>query len=261
MTASRDRLAIAELTATLTGEFDLPTVLDTVAQDAREGFDATSAAVILLDGERQTGDTGVQVVAEALSQPTDADLSFIGSGPGLDSARGGAVTMVPDLADATDTRWPDYRRQALRAGMRGMRGFPVSILGSSVGALVIHTGEPWGVQRSNDFGQVLANLTALAISIAPHVVQRRSDTSDTIATLLQGTVTIATATGILVELSGLEPAQVRLQLHRLARAHQRTVTEHAAMIVAAHNEDPSQIKRSPLLSPPAELAPPPHIDT
>ena len=91
MTASRDRLAIAELTATLTGEFDLPTVLDTVAQDAREGFDATSAAVILLDGERQTGDTGVQVVAEALSQPTDADLSFIGSGPGLDSARGGAV--------------------------------------------------------------------------------------------------------------------------------------------------------------------------
>ena len=44
MTASRDRLAIAELTATLTGEFDLPTVLDTVAQDAREGFDATSAA-------------------------------------------------------------------------------------------------------------------------------------------------------------------------------------------------------------------------
>ena len=261
MTASRDRLAIAELTATLTGEFDLPTVLDTVAQDAREGFDATSAAVILLDGERQTGDTGVQVVAEALSQPTDADLSFIGSGPGLDSARGGAVTMVPDLADATDTRWPDYRRQALRAGMRGMRGFPVSILGSSVGALVIHTGEPWGVQRSNDFGQVLANLTALAISIAPHVVQRRSDTGDTIATLLQGTVTIATATGILAELSGLEPAQARLHLHRLARAHQRTVTEHAARIVAAHNEDPSQIKRSPLLSPPAELAPPPHIDT
>jgi hypothetical protein len=261
MTAARDRLAISELTAVMAGEFDLPTVLDTVAHEACLGFDAASVAVILIDEQHKTGDTGIQVVAEALRSPADIDLSFIGTGPALDSARGGAVTMISDIAAAEDTRWPDYRREALRAGMRGMRGFPVTILGSSVGALVVHTEDPWGTQRPNDFGQVLANLAAIAISIAPHVIQRRSDVGDTIDTLLKGTVAIATATGLITEIFGIEPAQARLQLHRLARAHQSTVTTHAEKIIAAHDNDPRRIRRSGLLTAPEDLAPPPHIDS
>src|SRR3954468_17270376 len=49
MTAARDRLAIAELTTTLAGDFDLPTLLETIAHDARTGLEASSAAVVLRD--------------------------------------------------------------------------------------------------------------------------------------------------------------------------------------------------------------------
>ena len=260
MTPQRDQLAIAALTAMLADEFDLPTVLDTVAHDARASFDAASAAVTLLDVRDRSGDLGMQVVAEALPQSTDSDLGFLTAGPALASARDGAVSMVADLADASDTRWPSYRRDALRAGMRGVRAFPLVLLGSSVGTLVIHTGDPWGTQRPNAIGQTLANLAAIAISIAPHLSQRRGDTQDTIDSVLQGTVTIATATGIVAELADLDVPQARLHLHRLARTHQATVGSYAERIATAYNSDPAQFATSELLAPPDVLPPPPHIN-
>ncbi|CAA0128322.1 Uncharacterised protein [Mycolicibacterium vanbaalenii] len=259
MTPQRDQLAIAELTAMLADEFDLSTVLDMVAHDARASFDASSAALVLLDVRDRTDDLGMQVVAEALPQSIDSDLGFLTAGPALASARDGAVTMVADLADASDTRWPSYRRDALRAGMRGVRAFPLILLGSSVGTLVIHTGDPWGTQRPNAVGQTLANLAAIAISIAPHLSQRRSDTQDTIESALQGTVTIATATGIIAEVSDLDAAEARLQLHRLARAHQATAGAYAERIVTAYNSDPVRFAASVLLAYPDVLPSPPHI--
>lgn len=261
MTAARDGTAIAQLTATLAGEFDLPTVLDTVAHDARGGLAAWAASVVLLDDRHGVDDAGIQVVAEALREPTDAELSFVTTGPALVSARNGAVTMIDDLADAQDTRWPQYRLDALQAGIRGMRSFPLKVLGSSVGALVVHTDEPWGVQRPNELGQTLANLAAIAISIAPQLHQRRAEVGETIETLLHGTVVIATATGIIAELTGGDAPRARLLLHRLARAHQNTVTTHADRLVTAYNVDPAGIAQSELLAVPGELPPPPHIDT
>ncbi|KRE32109.1 hypothetical protein ASG82_03970 [Mycobacterium sp. Soil538] len=265
MNPTRDRLAIGELTRTLAGRFDLATVLDTVAHDARYGFDASSAAIVLLDRRSDVGHSDARVVAEALRTPTDHDLSFVSAGPGLVSARDGAVTMIADLADlaahadGAELLWPAYRRAAREAGMRGMRAFPVVVMGVSLGALVVHTDDPWGNERPNDFGQILANLTAIAVSTAPQGDRRRSDTWETIDTLLRGTVAIATATGIVAEQLDLEPSHARLALHRMARAHQNTVSAHAEAIVAAFDRDPSGIGASGLLAAPSELPEPPHI--
>ncbi len=259
MTAAQNRLAIAELTATLTTDFDLPTVLSTIAADACHGYAAVSAVVTLLDDRGD--DATIRVVAEALREPIDADLGFVSSGPGFDTARGGGVTMIADLAEVHDTRWPGYRHDALRAGMRGMRAFPVTTLGTSMGALVVHTDDPWGVVRPNDLGQTLANLTALALSIAPHAATRRITTEDLIESLLQGTSTIASAIGIVAEHLGGTAEQARLTLHRLARAHGVTVSSHAAAIVAAHDSDPTtELTATGLLIPPPALRPPTRIN-
>jgi hypothetical protein len=260
MTAARDRLAIAELTAALTTNFDLPTVLSSVAHDACRGFAAASAVVAVLDDRHRAGEAGIQVVAEALREPTDADLSFISEGPGFDSARDGSITMIADLSEDTETRWPRYRRDALRAGMRGMRAFPVTVLGTPMGALVVHTDDPWGVARPNDLGQILANLTALALSIAPHAATRRTITDDLIESLMEGSTTIAAAIGILAQTLGGTVDEARLRLHRLARAHGVTVTAHAAAILTAHDRSPTaDLTASGLLSAPPELSPPTRI--
>jgi hypothetical protein len=259
MTAARNRLAIADLTATLTTDFDLPTVLSAIAHDACRGYMAVSAVVGLLD-DGEDGGEEIRVVAEALREPSDADLAFVAIGPGYDSARDGAVTMIPDLAQSRETRWPAYRQEALRAGMRGMRAFPVTALGTRMGALVVHTDEPWGTARPNDLGQTLANLTALALSIAPQPAIRRSTTEDLIASVLQGSATIATATGIIAETLGGTVDQARLTLHRLARAHGVTVSAHAAAVLAAYDRDPTaDLAAHDLLSTPPQLRPPTSI--
>jgi hypothetical protein len=260
MNATRTRLAVAELTATLTTDFDLPTFLNMVAEHARTGFDAYSAVVILLDHRHTMGEAGIQIVAEALREHIDADLSFHTAGPGLVSARDGAVTMIDDLADAHDTRWPKYRERAGAAGMRGVRAFPVTALGAPLGSLVVHTDEPWGQLRPNDFGQVLANLTAIALSDGASDT-RRVGTANTVETVLQGTIVINTATGIVAQTLGLSVGEARLRLIRLARAHGVTVTEHARAIVDAQNDQPSNPGALGVFEPPPDLTPPRHIDT
>jgi hypothetical protein len=258
MIAARNRLAIAELTATLTTDFDLPMLLSSIAIDACRGYTAVSAVVGLLDDRDHAEDPEIRVVAEALREPTDADLGFVGSGPAYESARDGAVTMIPDLSGTHGTRWPEYRDEALRAGMRGMRAFPVTALGARMGALVVHTDEPWGIDRPNDLGQTLANLAALALTIAPHPGIRRSTTEDLIASLLQGSTTIAATIGIIAETLGGTTEQARLTLNRLARAHGVTVSAHAAAILAAYDRDPSaDLTANELLSVPPELRPTP----
>lgn len=258
MTAARNRLAIADLTATLTTDFDLPTVLNAIAFDACRGYTAFSAVVGLLDD--RDGDAELRVVAEALREPTDSDLAFVAVGPAFESARDGAVTMIPDLSQPRDTRWPEYRREALRAGVYGMRAFPVTALGARMGALVVHTDEPWGSARPNDLGQTLANLTALALSIAPHPDIRRSTTEDLVASVLQGSATIATAIGLIAEALGGSIDQARLTLNRLARAHGVTVSAHAAAVVAAYDRDPAaDLAAHELLSTPPQLRPPTSI--
>lgn len=262
MNNAGNRLAIAEVTATLTTDFDLPTVLHLVAEHARAGFEAYSAAVVLLDHRRTAGDSEIQVVAQALREgvDVDVDLSFNGSGPGLVSAREGALTMISDLGDKQDTRWPEYRRYAIAAGMRGMRAFPVTSLEIPLGSLVVHTDEPWGLLRPNDFGQILANLIAIALA-GRSVNVRRDELADTIEAVLRGTVSIATATGILAECLGLDARQARLTLIRLARARDVTVTAYADSVIDAQRSDPDNFGSSGIFDPPSDLAPPRHIDT
>ncbi|BDB42371.1 hypothetical protein Mkiyose1665_53910 [Mycobacterium kiyosense] len=259
MSDAQIRLAIADLTATLTTDFDLPVLLDTVASDARQGFDAYAAVVVLLDHRRTAQDGDVHVVAQALREPTSADLSFQRAGPGADSARRGAVTMINDLGEQTDTRWERYRRHAAAAGMRGMRAFPMTSLGVPLGALVIHTDIPWGSLRPNDFGQTLANLTALALSIGP-IKDRATDTTATINTVLQGSVLIATATGIIAERLTLSADDARAHLARSARQHGHTTTTHARAVVVAHNNAPHDPTALDALLQPPDLISPPHID-
>ncbi|MEV0855675.1 GAF domain-containing protein [Nocardia fluminea] len=259
MNSAQTRLAIADLTATLATDFDIPTVLHAIAEHAQQCFDAASAAVILFDSRRTDG-TGIQIVAEAMREDTIADPYLHISGPGLTSARDGAVAMIADLDDTADSaRWPDYRRRARAAGLRSVRAFPIKTMTLSVGSLVVHAEQPWGNERPNDFGQILADLTAIALSMGT-VDGRASTTADTVATVLDGTMVIATAVGILAEYFDLDVDDARIRLRRLARAHQVTPTAQATAVVSAQNRNPRDPGTDPALHFPADLTPPRHID-
>jgi GAF domain-containing protein len=252
-------LAIAEVSAALTGDFDLAALLTTVAEHARVELEACSAVVLLLENDPDSQRVDVQIVAEAVRDGVVADLDFTTTGPGLVSASDGAVTMIDDLQQADGTRWPEYRRVALASGARGVRAFPIVSLGISLGSLVVHTDEPWGSARPQTFGQIMANLVAVALASAM-TDKRRVDTTNTIQTLLEGRLVIASATGILSEMLDLDVDEARRALSRLARAHGRSVSAHARAVVGGHNENPENAGVGNVWAQPPELLPPRHFD-
>jgi hypothetical protein len=127
-----------------------------------------------------------------------------------------------------------------------------------LGAVVVHADEPWGNGRPNDFGQILADLTAVALSTGK-VDGRAAATADTVQAVLYGTTMIATAAGILTEYFDLDIETARKRLIRLARAHGVTPTAQAAAIVRAQETSPADPGATAALHPPRDLTPPPHI--
>lgn len=243
MNAAQTASAIAEVSATLNTEFDLPALLATVTGHARTGLTAYSAAVVLLDRRQYLEDKGIHVVAESVRDGAVVPVELQVAGPALVSASDGAVTMIDDMALADDTRWPEYRSRALAAGLRAVRAFPIVSLHVPLGSMVVHTEEPWGSSRSSTFGQILANLIATALASGV-VDDRRSETSKSIEALLDRSATVAAATGMIAEVLGLDVDEARRTLVRLAQSHGTNDADYARRIVEAHDADPSNASPS-----------------
>jgi hypothetical protein len=256
-----NRVAIADVTGVLTTDFDLPTLLQTVANHARDGFDAYSAVIVLRDDRRSTAGDDLHIVAESCRGGIGAEPELNAAGPALSSAHDGALTMVTDLAAADDSRWPEYRQRALSAGLRGVRAYPIKVLSAPIGSMVIHTEQPWYESaKPSEFGQILANLVAIALTSGVSS-GRQTGVVDSVDTVLEGTTIVATAIGIIAEYRSLEIVEARRYLTRLARAQGVTVTAHARSVVAAQNNSPGDLAATGVFSAPADPSAPPRIDT
>lgn len=60
-----------------------------------------------------------------------------GQGPCLDALHGGVIIHVPDLA--TDERWREYRSHALAQGVRSSLSLPLTVRGTTLGALNLYS--------------------------------------------------------------------------------------------------------------------------
>ena len=251
--------AIAEVSARLSAGDDLPSLLAMIADQSRRALGASSTVIVLMGRRHRLEDDGVHVVGESLEDGVNvSDVPDVHTdGPALLSAREGVVAMIDDLSVAEDTRWPAYRQRAMAVGVRAVRAFPIRSLGTSLGSLVVHAAEPWGTSRSHTFGQVMADLAAVALGSAA-ADRRRLDIADNVEKLLERGVVIASATGMLAEVLGLDVDEASRTLGELARAHGTTEASHAATIVAAHDGDPTA--SDPAWARMPDHEPPPPVD-
>ena len=256
-----NRVAIADVTGTLTTDFDLPTLLQTVVTHAREGFDAFSAVIVLRDDRRSTAGDDLHIVAESCQSDVGADPELNTTGPAQSSVYDGALTLVTDLSSSDDTRWPDYRKRAVSVGLLGVRAYPIKALSEPVGSLIVHTQQVWDESgQPSEFGQILANLVAIALTNGMPSA-RQAGVSSSVDAVLEGTSVVATAVGIIAEYRGVEIVEARHHLTRLARAHGVTVTAHARSVVAAQNSSPSDPGATGVFTSPNDPGAPRRIDT
>ncbi len=130
----RDSSAVhLELSRVLLGDHTLTEVLDTVAHLAKAALpEVDEVSVTLVDGDRArsvvfTGELAVQL---------DERQYETGFGPCLDAARTGEVVLVPDTSE--DTRYPQFARQAARAGVGRTLSVGMPVPGRTVGGLNVY---------------------------------------------------------------------------------------------------------------------------
>jgi GAF domain-containing protein len=119
-----------------------------------------------------------------------------GTGPCLDSLESGAIIDVPDLT--ADTRWADFRHQALAQGIRSSVSIPLSSDGSTVGALNLYGSRPHAFdQAARQHAETFATQAATALTLALRNAAQAQDTAQLEQALTSRTV-IDQALGILM---------------------------------------------------------------
>ena len=129
----------------------------------------TNAAPKLVPGTRWAGISlieGRKIVAQVPTSRAVAELdqlqSDLNQGPCLTALREFRTVHIDDMR--TDTRWPDFSREAQQRGMRSMLSFQLFVRSENLGALNLYSDEP-GAFSEDSFliGEILAQHAAVAM--------------------------------------------------------------------------------------------------
>ena len=152
-----------------------------------------------------------------------------GTGPCLESLKSGAIIDVPDLT--ADARWADYRHHALAQGVRSSVSIPLSIDGSTVGALNLYSSEPHAFdQAARQHAESFATQAATALTLALRNVAQAEDTAQLEQALTSRTV-IDQALGILMAQQHCTADQAFALLRAHSQNNNRKVRDVAADLI------------------------------
>jgi transcriptional regulator with GAF, ATPase, and Fis domain len=146
-----------------------------VAMQAQKGTADTLRAIVdaaphIVPGARWAGISmihGRQVEAKVPTHPIVAKLdelqSELGDGPCLTALRDHHTVQIDDMS--TDTRWPQFARQATELGVHSLLSFQLFVRSQTLGALNLYGGEA-GVFAADSVqvGTILAQHAAVALS-------------------------------------------------------------------------------------------------
>ncbi|MFI8188363.1 ANTAR domain-containing protein [Streptomyces sp. NPDC085946] len=137
-----------------------------------------------------------------------------GSGPCVDAAESGTEQYAPDLAE--ETRWPEYTRYALSAGVCSVLAVPLKVEGDKGAALNCYGVRPGALEAGREAARAFAARATDAIDVALRVERTRASVADVRTALLSRSV-IDQAIGILM---ARERIDARIALERLRRVSQ-----------------------------------------
>jgi GAF domain-containing protein len=213
--------ALAGLAGVLNEEADLGRVLQSVVDQAVRvipGSDMVSISVVPADSSQAETQTLASSSNRVLE--IDAQQYAAGNGPCLEAARTGQIVRV-DVQQALQ-RWPQFARDARRAGVASYLSAPLSIDERFAGSLNLY-GEQPGSFGGLDEALVRLYTTAAtdAIASARRYAQARAE-ADNLRRALDSRAVIDQAIGVLMAQRGIGPQQA---FDELSRTSQNTNTK------------------------------------
>lgn len=169
----QDSQTLVEISQRLTGRLDLPTILAEVAQRVSAVLAADRCSIVLLDADARTG----RVVA-ASDSPARMDLRIsVDAYPEIGCVvRTRAPLIVTDIA--ADPLFDPVKDQLAQLDVRSVALFPMFEADRLIGVLFLRSRAPTTTfaTRECEFGQIVANATAVAVSNAEIFREIREET-------------------------------------------------------------------------------------
>lgn len=215
---------LADLAVEMQAKADSQGTLQTIVNAAAEIVPgARWAGISLVDGKR--------VVVKVPTDPIVAKLEDLqvelGDGPCLTALRDQQTVRIEDTK--SDTRWPQFAKQAMELGVRSVLSFQLSVRRSNLGALNVYGTEP-GVfgDDSVETGRILAQHAAVAMADSAAGVQFQTG--------LASRDIIGQAKGLLMQRDNLTGVQAFAMLTRASQEANMKLADVARWLVTEHEE-------------------------
>ena len=141
----------------------------------------------------------------------------------------GELQTVSDLRE--EQAWPGYRAIAARVGVRAVVGIPMSLAGSTIGAINLYstTARRWTRDHLRP-AMALTNI-ATAYLLSAAALAKQTELSEQLQHALDSRVLIEQAKGVLAEANGIAVDEAYQVLRRHARSCGRRVQDVARQII------------------------------
>ena len=155
-----------------------------------------------------------------------------GSGPCIDSGRGGVVLRIDDIR--TEGRWPDYVARVGATGVRSSLSVPLPYQGDTIGALNIYSGRPAAFASPDSLAAGLEVAEAIAVAVANADAHAQlGDDARNMRLAMESRAVIEQAKGVLMAQQGVDAEQAFEFLREASQRSNRKLRDIALGVVAS----------------------------
>lgn len=218
--------AFAELGRIKLNETDLDGVLDKVAESALRTLPgAAEVSVTLVRGDSpQTA-----VFTGQVARKLDEAQYQLGYGPCLEAAAVAVTLSLPDMA--RETRWPDFARRALAAGIHSSLSVGLPVHEDVTGALNIYASRPSAFDaEAIEVAEAFSGYAAVALANA-HLYDTKASLAQHMQAAMQSRAVIEQAKGILMGGRRCGPEEAFKILTKLSQDTNRKLRDVAVALV------------------------------
>ncbi|WP_214465491.1 GAF and ANTAR domain-containing protein [Microbacterium flavescens] len=216
----------ATLADTLTDDYDVVDLLQTLVESCKELLHTDDAGILLADAD---GDLELIASTSEATQLVEVIQLAAEDGPCIQCYRTGKPVSVVDIAASHE--WPAFRSSAAAHGFAAIDAIPMRLRNSTIGTLNLLRSEP-GAPLAEDLtaAQALADVATIGI-LHERTVREAETLSQQLQTALNSRVTIEQAKGVVSFTAGVPVDQAFTLIRRYSRAHGLRLSDVCARIV------------------------------
>jgi GAF domain-containing protein len=209
---------------------ELSDILHEVTEIAREALGADAASITLIRDAPFTAAHVGQLALDADEMQYKRD-----HGPCLDAGRTGTVLLVTDMR--TETRWPEYARDAAAREVLAALSVPLPFQEATIGALNIYSSEAGAFRDAISAAEEVAAFVAVAVGNADAYAEASSLAAQ-MQEAMKSRAVIDMAKGILIAQRQCSPDEAFTILSRASQRSNRKLRDIAhALVLGAQNVD------------------------